>query len=361
MGIEGDVKMNLNIGQVIYELRKQKNITQEQLANILGVSIPAVSKWENGTTYPDITLLPIIARYFNVTMDELMDYQMELSSEEITKFIKECQVLMQTDSFEIIVKKCQYHLKQYPNSDELKLSIGSLYMMGLSYITDENFLKDTIQQAITLLESSAKSSDHAIRDQSHFILASLYGMNDQEDKAEDVLLKLPKSEFNRDDLLIPIYIRQNRYEEAEQMIQVNLFKSLQAINHYLSNYQTIAIKNDNLSFAKKLLKMEDEMIRSFGVQSFFGMGHLMGAMNFYATLEDEEEMMHYLLQLVETIENCDEQEEAPLFEKMNFKQNYTKQHGANILLNLLTIDPKLECLKTHPIYPQVIERLKRIE
>ena len=104
MGIEGDVKMNLNIGQVIYELRKQKNITQEQLANILGVSIPAVSKWENGTTYPDITLLPIIARYFNVTMDELMDYQMELSSEEIKKFIKECQVLMQTDSLKLLLK-----------------------------------------------------------------------------------------------------------------------------------------------------------------------------------------------------------------------------------------------------------------
>lgn len=47
--------------------------------------------------------------------------------------------------------------------------------------------------------------------------------------------------------------------------------------------------------------------------------------------------------------------------KMNFKQNYTKQHRANILLSLLTIHPKLECLKTHPIYPQVIERLKRID
>ena len=151
---------------------------------------------------------------------------MELSREEIEKFIRECQALMMTESFDEIVLKCEIFLKEYPNSDELKLSIGSLYMMGLSYFKEEESLKEVIQKAILLLEETVKSLDSMIADQSHFIFATLCGMNEQEDKAEEVLLKLPKTELNRDDLLIPIYIRQNRYEEAKEMIQKNLFKNL---------------------------------------------------------------------------------------------------------------------------------------
>lgn len=53
----------LLIGEVVYKLRKEKGITQEQLANFIGVSTAAVSKWESGTSYPDITLLPAIATF----------------------------------------------------------------------------------------------------------------------------------------------------------------------------------------------------------------------------------------------------------------------------------------------------------
>ena len=63
--------MNLSIGNVIRRLRVEKCITQEELANVLGVGFQAVSKWENGTTTPDIALLPKIALYFGVSKDTL--------------------------------------------------------------------------------------------------------------------------------------------------------------------------------------------------------------------------------------------------------------------------------------------------
>lgn len=56
----------------IAELRKQKGIGQQQLAEVLGVTFQSISKWETGTTMPDITLLPCIAEYFNVSVDELL-------------------------------------------------------------------------------------------------------------------------------------------------------------------------------------------------------------------------------------------------------------------------------------------------
>ncbi len=65
---------NLKIGQKIKTKRRERNLTQEELANILGVTKAAVSKWENGESYPDITMLPQIAQLFCITMDELFDY-----------------------------------------------------------------------------------------------------------------------------------------------------------------------------------------------------------------------------------------------------------------------------------------------
>ena len=62
----------MNIGKQILELRKARNITQEELAAELGVTAAAVSKWENGYTLPDILMLCALADYFEVTTDELL-------------------------------------------------------------------------------------------------------------------------------------------------------------------------------------------------------------------------------------------------------------------------------------------------
>ena len=63
----------MQLGKRIKELRIENNLTQEELAEQLGVSFQAVSRWENDLTYPDITLLPILANMFDVTVDYLLD------------------------------------------------------------------------------------------------------------------------------------------------------------------------------------------------------------------------------------------------------------------------------------------------
>lgn len=64
-----------NIGEVIRELRKRDGITQEKLAEGLGVSFQSVSRWENGLAWPDVTLVPLLARYFKVSTDTLFDME----------------------------------------------------------------------------------------------------------------------------------------------------------------------------------------------------------------------------------------------------------------------------------------------
>ncbi len=65
------------IGDKIRLLRKNKNVTQSELAEALSVSSQSVSKWENHLSSPDITVLPVLARYFGITMDELFGYRLD--------------------------------------------------------------------------------------------------------------------------------------------------------------------------------------------------------------------------------------------------------------------------------------------
>ena len=64
--------MSINhMGKTLANLRKQKGVTQEEMANTIGTSAQAISKWECGKNYPDIELLPTIADYFNISVDSL--------------------------------------------------------------------------------------------------------------------------------------------------------------------------------------------------------------------------------------------------------------------------------------------------
>ncbi len=79
--------MEITIGANIKRLRIAKNITQEQLSVAMGVSCAAVSKWERGESYPDITLLQPLAFFFDVSLDKLMGYDREKVQTEIEKII----------------------------------------------------------------------------------------------------------------------------------------------------------------------------------------------------------------------------------------------------------------------------------
>ena len=84
----------IKIGKNIKKLREKKSITQEKLANYLRVTPQAISRWESETGYPDIELLPLIADFFDVTIDELLDRNMLKNKNEIKEGIKENEVCL---------------------------------------------------------------------------------------------------------------------------------------------------------------------------------------------------------------------------------------------------------------------------
>ncbi len=81
--------MTIYLGESIKRLRREQNLTQETLAEILGVTFQSVSKWERGESYPDITMLPEIAGFFGVSIDELMGVNKTQDEEELLKLLEE--------------------------------------------------------------------------------------------------------------------------------------------------------------------------------------------------------------------------------------------------------------------------------
>ena len=79
----------IKIGDTIKRLRRDKNITQEKLADVLNVSVPAVSKWERGECYPDITMLILLASYFKTSVDELLGVDEAKIEAEIQNYLAE--------------------------------------------------------------------------------------------------------------------------------------------------------------------------------------------------------------------------------------------------------------------------------
>ena len=81
----------MTIGEVIKKYRKNSGMTQEEMAKRLGVTAPAVNKWEKGNTLPDVALLAPIARLLGITTDELLSFRDELTDDEINRYLSQIQ------------------------------------------------------------------------------------------------------------------------------------------------------------------------------------------------------------------------------------------------------------------------------
>ena len=92
----------MDIGIVIKKYRKGAGMTQEEMANRLGVTTPAVNKWENSNSKPDIELLAPIARLLDISFDTLLSFHENLSDTEIEEIIRKMDRMFSEEGYEKI-------------------------------------------------------------------------------------------------------------------------------------------------------------------------------------------------------------------------------------------------------------------
>lgn len=119
--------MNINLSEKLKSLRKEKNVSQEKLAGYLGVSFQAVSKWENSNTYPDIALLPEIARFFGITVDELLQAEQIDERKLYADYEKRATDLFRVSRITEVLTLWQEAYHKMPNNINVKEMLMSAY------------------------------------------------------------------------------------------------------------------------------------------------------------------------------------------------------------------------------------------
>ena len=182
--------MEIKLGNKIKSLRKQKNISQEVLAQVLGVTFQAVSKWETGAAMPDVAMIPAIARFFEVSTDELFDFNLLEQEEQVMDIVgKAADIRWEcpAEAEEIL----RQGLKQFPGNEILLNNL--LYTMRAPERNEEVV---TLCKAILEVTKIDECKYDVLR-----ILAETYHAMGQQALVKPTLEQIPEIYFTKLELM----------------------------------------------------------------------------------------------------------------------------------------------------------------
>ncbi len=235
----------MNIGNKIRELRKQRGITQEQLAESIGISFQAVSKWENNIALPDITLAPILASFFGVSMDELFDFslkEIECAVKNITDEAYKHRENNPSESRRIL----EEGLKKYPENDILLNNL--LYIMNYSENPDE-----TITIASRLVEKTNRSN---VKYDALRFLAYAYKVKGDFENAKAAIEQIPEMHFTKLTEIAYLLSGKAKFEAAEKQKLIsfeNLLQMMWKIAEYYEENGEVEKAIEEAEKAKNLI------------------------------------------------------------------------------------------------------------
>ncbi len=249
----------MTIGTTIRQLRQEKDITQEQLADALGITSRAVSQWECDRTAPDISQLPALANFFDVTTDYLLGVDIEHKEEEIEKILKHIQKFQELGDQESTANYLREKLKLFPNEPKLLTHLASALQSIYFYqgkADTEKLKKEKSDEIIALCERALKyykpTEDNSYPKQ---LLICQYEYMKDKEKAKEIIMSLPYISCTRDMLEADVL----EGKEALKRRQSALLNSFTQMIHVL--FWKIC-HDDSYSYEQKIeiLKADNTLI-----------------------------------------------------------------------------------------------------
>lgn len=191
--------MTLTIGTIIKNLRAKREITQEQLATFLGITAQAVSRWENGTVYPDIEMLPSIAEFFGVTTDCLLGVNQDEKEERRKIIYLEIEKGYETgnNSGEDAISVARQFAAEFPSDGRIELHLADTICrtyMWQADVPDLCHLSEAEKLYQTIIDTTTDNTIHYIALQN---LAVLYAVGYRDEhKVDYVLHQLPTMQYS---------------------------------------------------------------------------------------------------------------------------------------------------------------------
>jgi len=356
--------MEMKIGEKIIGLRKAKKMTQEQLAELLGVSAPAVSKWETDSSCPDITMLCPLARALGTNVDTLLSYEETLSEEKLGRYMTEIIGTVREGKAEEAEERLEQLLHSYPSAVSLKFSaiaVFSLLEMNGAADEDGKQRKERwVARRKALAEAIYESGNSAFYMSAISMLVSLELAEGNLDRAESLLRETITNTADFTMLWAQLYQKKGDKDKAVSTVQHNLYKLIGNVRTCL-----LALLEEDMGFDReRTLEICDVLCR---VEELFGVGGgtAAGAVaEVYLRLGMKEKALTYLEKFTDRLTEgpvpLNETLFGPNFSGETMSSGFTREFRL-VVINGLEQDACFEDLRGEERFQAMIRKLKAVQ
>lgn len=351
----------MKIHEIIRTRRTELGLTQEQLAGKLGVSAPAVNKWERASSYPDITLLPALARALGLDLNTLLSFQEDLTEEEIAGFLNQLYEISQAGGCAAAFALAEEKLREYPNSDALAYSLAGL-LEGILALRPEGSPE---QQAVwreeidRLYERSAQSADPQIREWATYLLASRCISRGELERAELLLNRLSDTHRDKRGLTAALRRKQGQSEEAWVLLERELFDQAHGLQTTLLSLIEMALAEGDRTRARSFADTAQRVGKEMDLSDY---AVLSTPFQLAAAEQDGPAALALLDRLLRSLTVPWDLSDSPLYRHLPTKETTGAAQAALLqpLLDQVEADPDCAFLRAMPGYPTLAEKYRRI-
>ena len=306
----------MNIAEVIRKYRKEAGLTQEEMANRLGVTTPAVNKWENGNSNPDIELLAPIARLLHISLDTLMSFHEELAASEIGDMIREMDTMFISEGFETVYEWASDKIKEYPNCNMLIWQVA--VMLDARRLTDVTIDSEKYDEQINAwYELVLKDEDEKIKRHAAASLFGFYLRKKEYVKAEGYLQYFSDNDPMKKIYQGRLYKEQGDKENAYKTFEDIVLSAYHTLNFAFSLMTGLALEEGDIQEARYLAE------KMGAIAGIFEMGkyhECVSMLDVVCAEKNVEETYHIVEQLLTSVDSLCDFQKSRLFQHMKFSE-----------------------------------------
>lgn len=306
----------MTMGETIRKKRGEKNLSQKDMAEYLGVTSSAVSKWEKGKALPDVTLLGPLARLLEVSLEELLDFQKELTTDQITDYLEEAHRKLKTEPFSVVAAWAENLILTFPRSYQLILWLTSLLesqgVMGKELMTKplEELFEKWYQRVLL-------SGDEQERLSAAERLFYFYLRKEKLDQAEEALQYYSLENPGRKKKKALLAAKKGDLEEAWKAYEELLFSSFQTASETFQEMASLAMEEKKMDTVKLLVEKQGLLAKSFDMGQYY---EVSPGFELAMLSNDPETTRKILGDMLQGIEEMDHFTRSPLYAHMTFKE-----------------------------------------
>ncbi len=304
----------MNIGSVIKKYRKELGLTQEEMANRLGVTTPAVNKWENGNSNPDIELLAPIARLLHISLDTLMSFHEELTSSEIEEIIRQMDKMFESEGVDKTYEWALEKIKKYPNCNRLIWQVA--VMLDTRRMTGNCAEPEKYDKQInSWYELALGDEDEEIQHHAADSLFCFYLRKKEYAKAEEYLQYFSNYDPMKKIYQGRLYKEQGKTEAAYEMFENVLLSEYRTLNFTFSFMTGLAIEEGDIKTARFMAEKMGTVASVFDMGKYNEFASMLDVVCAEKNVEGTYQVVEQLLQNVDSLYDF---QKSKLFQHMKF-------------------------------------------